>query len=105
MNPYSVKNPLHQWYMYLFETRMDNLGYVRCFECGKKMSESTYKQLSTCYSHILSKKKYPKYKGEEWNVKIVHPDCHNLYTIKPSSAENQYKEYLKLKKQIEDGKL
>jgi hypothetical protein len=76
---------------------MDNMGYVKCFECGKRMSEATYKHLSTCYSHILSKKKYPEYKGAEWNVKIVHPECHHLYTVRPSNAINQYSEYLKLK--------
>ena len=93
MNQNSVR---HRWFAYLFDERKDDENYVRCFECGKKMSESTWKELSTCYSHILSKKTFPEYKGCAWNVKIVHPDCHNLYTISPSKAINQYKEYLEL---------
>jgi hypothetical protein len=89
-------NPVLQWYAFLFEQRMDDNHFVKCFECGKKMSENTWKERSTCYSHIFSKKTYPLYKGKEWNVKIVHPDCHHLYTIKPSEAHNQYTEYLRL---------
>ena len=89
-------NSIIQWYGFLFEQRMDKNKNVVCFECGKRMSETTWKELSTCYSHILSKKKYPQYKGIANNVKIVHPDCHYLYTISPSKAINQYSEYLRL---------
>lgn len=92
-----VINPLHEWFAYLFEQRMDKDGYVKCFECGKKMHQDTYQELSICYSHILSKSKYPKLKGDENNVKIVHPDCHNLYTMKPEKAKNQFNYFLKLK--------
>jgi hypothetical protein len=87
---------MHLWFAYLFEKRMDENHCVRCFECGKLMHEDTYKDLSTCYSHILGKKQYPKFKGEEWNVKIVHPDCHHLYSMKPKEAINQYNEYVEL---------
>lgn len=94
-------SPMHQWFIHLFEQRMDSEGFVRCFECNKRMHEDTWKMLSTCYSHILSKKIYPEYKGEHWNVKIVHPDCHHIYTMKPSDAKNQYNEYIKLLEKIE----
>lgn len=89
-------NPMLQWYAYLFEQRMDEDHFVKCFECGKRMSEASWKELSTCYSHILGKKSYPEYKGNAKNVVIVHTDCHYLYTIKPSDATNQYAEYLRL---------
>lgn len=92
---------MHEWFVYLFETRMDNNGYVKCFECGKPMHEETYKYLTTCYSHILPKSKYPELAGNPDNVKIVHPACHDLYTYKPSNAVNQYNEYLKLKQQYD----
>lgn len=99
-------NPMHEWFKYLFEERMDSNGYVKCFECGGLMHENTYKELTTCYSHILPKSKYPTEKGNSDNVKICHPDCHTLFTIKPSEATNQYKEYLKFKEKYEsDGKL
>lgn len=98
MKMQQAKNPMHEWFFYLFDSRKDENGYVTCFECGKRMHESFYKYLLTCYSHILDKgiNRYKKYKGEEWNVKIVHPDCHNLYTMKPKEAKNQYKLRLKL---------
>lgn len=94
----SIK-PMHLWFQHLFEERMDEYGRIKCFECGKTMLEGTYKELSTCYSHILGKRQYPEYAGQEWNIVIVHPDCHNLYTMKPTKAVNQYSLYLKLKKQ------
>lgn len=91
-----IKNPMHLWFIYLFEQRMDEDKNVICFECGKKMSETSWKKLTTCYSHILSKKIFKQYKGSEFNVKICHPDCHNLYTLNPQKAINQYNEYLRL---------
>ena len=91
---------MHQWFAYLWQQRQDENQVVYCFECGKPMHANTYKDLSTCYSHILGKKLYPKYAGAEWNVKICHPDCHNLYTIRPKQATNQYNEYLKLKQNL-----
>lgn len=88
---------MHEWFKHLFEQRIEKFGCVPCFECGKPMHEDTYKDLTTCYSHILGKKQYSKYAGYSENVVIVHPDCHNLYTMKPKEAKNQYALYLKLK--------
>jgi 5-methylcytosine-specific restriction endonuclease McrA len=86
----STKNVMHQWFIYLFEERMDNRGYVKCFECGKPLHESYYKETSTCYSHLLSKKKYPQYKGDPDNLVICCPDCHHLFGMHPSRATNQW---------------
>ena len=91
-------NEMHVWFTYLFDERKDKRGYVKCFECGKLLHEDRYREISTCYSHILSKKRYPKYKGIPLNVQIVCPDCHNLYELKPRSAINQYNLKLKLLK-------
>ncbi len=93
----SAINPLHEWFAYLFEEQMDKDGYVKCFECGNRMHQDTYKELSICYSHILPKSKYPDLAGDPDNVVIVHPDCHNLYTMQPRKAKNQYNYFLKLK--------
>jgi len=90
-------NPMHKWFKYLFDQRMNKNGYVFCFECGKAMHEDDYKDISACYSHILGKKQYPTFAGMEENIKIVHPDCHNIYTMTPKKAVHQYAEYLKFK--------
>jgi hypothetical protein len=91
-------NIMHEWFVYLFDERKDEQGYVRCFECGKRMHEDTYKHLTTCYSHILPKgvKKYAHLAGDEDNIAIVHPSCHNLYEATPRLAVNQWKKRLEL---------
>lgn len=88
-----IKNDLHKWFTYLFDERKDKNGFVKCFECGKPMHEDTYKNMSICYSHILSKKKYPDLKGDPANLVIVHPNCHNLYTVSPLKASKQHNLY------------
>lgn len=92
---------MHMWFKHLFDCRKDEKGYVKCFECGKRMHEDTYKELTTCYSHILEKKKYKLAAGDENNVVIVHPDCHHLYTMQPRKAVNQFNLRLKLLEQYE----
>ena len=90
-------NKMHEWFKYLFEQRMDDEHNVYCFECGRKLPEHIYKEISAIYSHILPKSTYPDMAGNPDNVKIVCMTCHNLYTMLPSNAKKQYKEYLKLK--------
>lgn len=94
-------NEMHEWFKHLFETRADEEGFVKCFECGKRMHISAYKDNTSCYSHLLEKSnpKYRQYKGDPKNVVIVHPDCHALFTLKPTKAVNQYNQMLKLKKE------
>ena len=98
-------NLLHKWFVYLFDERKNEKGFVKCFECGKYMHEDGYKDLSTCYSHILNKKVYSQYKGEGWNVKIVHPECHQLFELYPEKAKQQQTLYLKLIKLHNKNKL
>ena len=93
-------NLMHEWFNYLFDLRKDKNGYVNCFECGKKLHQDIYRETSSCYSHILSKKLYPEYRGDPENIVIVCPDCHNLYTYRPKKAINQYNKYLELKKNM-----
>ena len=89
-------NLLHKWFVYLFDERKDKKGFVKCFECGKYMHEDSYKDISLCYSHILNKKLYEEYKGEPWNLVIVHPHCHQLFELYPAQAKKQNAEYNKL---------
>lgn len=88
---------MHQWFIHLFDERKDSDGNVPCFECGKKMHEDTYKEVSVCYSHLLEKKKYKNFAGDPDNVVIVHPSCHNKYTMTPKKAINQYNKMKQLK--------
>lgn len=90
---------MHLWFMYLFESRMDANGYINCFECGRPLHESKYKENSCVYSHILEKSRFPKEEGNRFNIEICCPDCHTLYTMKPKSAINQYTKRLKLLKE------
>lgn len=93
-------NPMHQWFKYLFSVKCNEQGYINCFECGKPLRIDIYGDNTCCYSHILSKAKYPEYAGEQWNVEIVCPDCHNLYEMKPKQAVNQYKRKQELLEKI-----
>lgn len=97
---------MHKWFMHLWDTRSTKVtdeysgytsSYVKCFECDKLLREETYKEISTCYSHILSKTKYARFAGQPWNVVICCPDCHNLYSYRPKEAKKQYALYLQLK--------
>lgn len=88
-------NPMHLWFLYLFDERKDEDGYVQCFECGKGIHESQ-KENTCLYSHILEKSRFPEYAGKEWNIKIVHQECHDLYTMKPKKAKKQYQLRLEL---------
>ena len=81
---------MHSWFLSLFKKRMDRDGNIKCFECGETMSANSYSANPMCYSHILPKAKYRDYAMKEWNVVIVHPDCHNLYEMRPSKAINQH---------------
>lgn len=90
-------NPMYQWFMYLFQQRMDTNGFVNCFECGKSLYKDLYMENSCCYSHILGKKQYQEHAGNPNNVEITCPDCHNLYTMTPKKAKKQYNKYLNLK--------
>jgi len=91
-------NLMHLWFEYLWEERCNEKGQIKCYECGKIMNRNTWKEYSTCYSHIYPKSTYPLLKGNEENVVITHPDCHFLYETTPKKAKNQYALKLKLGK-------
>lgn len=96
-----ITNPMHLWFMYLFEQRMDKNGYVKCYESGKRMHEDDYKDLSSCYSHIFPKKRFPQYAGDPDNVVIVKPEYHDLYEKDKRNTPKQYALYLKLKEKYD----
>jgi len=63
--------------------------YVPCFETGVPLWESKYKTNKSCYSHILSKKKYPQYDLLKNNIEIVHPNEHYLFELNEDNTPNQ----------------
>jgi 5-methylcytosine-specific restriction endonuclease McrA len=93
------KEDLHKWFMYLYEQRADSHGFVKCFECGRNMHMSTYIGNTMCYSHLVEKSRYPQFAGDPDNVKIVHPQCHHLYSMEPKKAVHQYEAYINYKKE------
>lgn len=79
--------------------------YVRSFETGKILWERIYKYNLACYSHILSKIKYPEYDLLKINIEIVHPDEHNTFEINEDKCPNQKKRKIELLKLHREGKL
>lgn len=102
-------NELHKRFLQLWDEREDENGWVTCFETGKGMHRSSYREVSACYSHILPKKEWPQFKYEAWNIKIVTPEAHDQYTKKPRLAKKQYQLYLKYiddqKRDIQENKV
>jgi len=98
-------NPLHKWFLELWDIREDNRGIINCFETGKELQRRFYRENTVCYSHILPKELYAEYEYKEWNVKIVHPAAHSQYEIFPEKAPKQLAEYEKLIKLHEKGEL
>ena len=93
-------NKLHLWFLEQWDKNEEfdenNKGYIKCFETGKKLYTENYREISLCYSHILNKKKYSKYKMKDWNLKIVSPESHQLFELYPKKAIHQYTLYQKL---------
>ena len=96
---------MHRWFIYLFNFRKNNKGFVKCYECEKWMHEDNYKMLSSCYSHILNKTNYKQYAGKPWNLKITHPECHQLFELFPQKAIKQHSLYLELLEKHKNGEL
>jgi hypothetical protein len=89
---------LHNWEFALWDKQKDANNQCFCFESGEVMHESLYKYNLCIYSHILPKgiAKYKKYAMEEWNVKIVKPQYHELFENKSEKAVKQ----LQLEKEL-----
>ena len=66
-------------FLQIWDKTEDFEGYCYCFETGKKMHLSLYRNNACWYHHVLEKgrEKYRKYKMEEWNIVIVLPEVHN----------------------------
>lgn len=70
---------LHEWFLQIWDKTENSNGYCFCFETGKPMHRSIYRNNSCCYHHPLEKSnpKYKQFRMEEWNILIVLPEIHN----------------------------
>ena len=99
------ENPLHNFFLRIWDDREDDRGIVYCFETGIEMRRKMYRTNTACYSHILPKEMYPEYAYKEWNLKIVLPDSHMQYSIYPEKTPKQFAEYQKLLNLHKKGEL
>ena len=69
---------MFQLFLTIWDNRADKDGNCFCFESNKVLRRETFKNLSTCYHHVLAKGKgsYPQYCLTEKNIVILHPDIH-----------------------------
>lgn len=99
------KNALHEFFLQLWDDREDERGIINCFETGKELKRSIYRENSACYSHILPKETFDEYKMKEWNIKICEPSVHFQFSLYPEKCPKQFAEYQKLLKLHEKGEL
>jgi len=88
---------LHSWFLEVWDAKEKlNNGFIYCQECGGRLKREIYRENICCYSHILPKSKYKNLAMMDWNIFIVHPDCHALYENGSEKAIRQraYKEHL-----------
>jgi len=92
---------LHQFFLDLWDERADKNGNIKCFETEILMSGSIYKNNICCYSHQLSKSKYPEYALEKENILIVLPDVHANWESNQELCPKMLVYTKKLKKKYE----
>lgn len=90
---------LIQFYLDLWDKRADKNGNVNCFESDTLLSHTIFKNNICCYSHYLSKVKYPEHALKDWNLEIVHPDIHIAWETNSKSCPKMYRKYNKLKEE------
>lgn len=82
----------------IWDSEEDELGYCYCFESGKPMHYSEFRNNSCVYDHVLEKGKgsYPQYRMLKKNIIIIHPDIHTLKgrDIDKTPKIKKYREYL-----------
>lgn len=66
-------------FLEIWDERQDEEGNCYCFETGKKMKREIFRELSSCYDHVLEKNDnaYPQYKFTKKNIIIVLPEVHD----------------------------
>jgi hypothetical protein len=67
---------MREFFLELWDEREDENGFCYCFETGRPMRRSLYRENSACYDHVLEKHLFPQYKFNKENLIIVLPDVH-----------------------------
>ena len=85
-------NELHEWEMQLWDKLEDKNGYVYCYETGKPMHRSSYRNNLCIYSHCYPKSVYKEIAMKDWNLLLVLPEIHDLWG-QDSSKTPRMKKY------------
>lgn len=85
---------VHTLFKKIWDEREDEQGNCYCFETGRTLYGSTYRNLTNCYHHVLEQgqTKYPEYAKVKKNIIIVHPEVH-LRTHQDIDKTPKIKEY------------
>jgi hypothetical protein len=87
--PYSNKPKTHKidfgfddqltMFGWLWENAKDEKGYIICKYTGQRLNGFLMSTLYlNCFAHILSKKRYPWFKLNPANVRVVYPGFHKI---------------------------
>lgn len=71
------KGKMWNFFLEIWDERQDEKGYCYCFETGQPMSRSRYRELSSCYDHVLEKHFWTRYKFCKKNIVIILPEVHH----------------------------
>ena len=67
---------MHNFFKRIWDEREDENGLCYCYETGRELPFSYFRQNTCCYHHLLAKNMYPEFAFESWNIVILHPDTH-----------------------------
>lgn len=67
------------WFQQIWDERQDEKGCCYCFVTKAKMRREIYREVSSCYDHVLEKQEnqFPQYKWVKKNIIIVLPSVHS----------------------------
>lgn len=89
---------IHQLFKEIWDEREDEQGNCYCFETGRTLYGTSYRNNSCCYDHVLEQgvTKYPQYTKTKKNIIIVHPDVHftRHQDIDKTPKIKEYREFL-----------
>lgn len=91
---------LHQFFKKVWDKREDEDGNCYCYETGRQLPFSHFRQNTCCYSHCFPKSKYPELEFEESNILIVHPDIHAQWESNPDKTPKMKKYFENLKEKL-----